>query len=99
MEKVKDRYTLETLRKIDKLKKFEERYLVSLAAAKIADVCHIAPEPGEKRPKIKYGYKIALRLEMAHIRMKKQLREYEKRAGLPPVCLDIFSPWYAHRAI
>lgn len=99
LEKVKDSFTLETLGKIDALKHFEEKYLVALGAAKIAEACRIAPAPGEKRPKTKYGYKVALRLELAHISLKKQLRDYERRAGLAPVCLDIFSRWYGYRSV
>ena len=92
-----DSFTKEIITKIDRLKDFEESYLVGLAAAKIAEKAGIAPVPGEKRPRIKYGYKIALRLELAHIRLKKQLRDYEKREGLAPVCLDIFSRSFGKR--
>ena len=94
-----DSFTKEIITKINRLKDFEERYLVALQAAKIAEATGLAPMPGEaKRPRIKYGYKIALRLELAHIRLKKQLRSYKKREGLAPVCLDIFSRDFGKRA-
>jgi hypothetical protein len=100
MIKATDEMTLICLKKLNRIKRFEERYIRLCQDKKKVEAGMVQADWFKvKLPNLKFEKKVLARLNDSFIETKKKLREYEKANGLEPVILDFFGGHYGFRDI